>query len=110
MSRTCSYDPGRQSAKRLVDFGVNLSRWIFYSIGSPFGIDRPWGVTRVHDFDATSRTARAPLAELMFVVGEGQPAIIQLYRWRDARRVKRYGSKFAARKGASGRLVRSFDQ
>ena len=31
-----------------------------------------------------------------------QPAIMQAYRWRDARPVMRYGSRLAAKNGASG--------
>lgn len=56
----------------------------------------------------SSHSIRVGVAQDNFAVGEGLPAIMQAYRWRDARTVMRYGSKLAARSGASARLAKRF--
>lgn len=56
----------------------------------------------------SSHSIRVGVAQDNFAAGEGLPAIMQAYRWRDARTVMRYGSKLAAKSGASARLARRF--
>jgi hypothetical protein len=56
----------------------------------------------------SSHSIRVGVAQDNFAAGEGLPAIMQAYRWRDARTVLRYGSKLAAKSGASARLAKRF--
>jgi len=56
----------------------------------------------------SSHSIRVGVAQDNFAAGEGLPAIMQAYRWRDARTVMRYGSKLAAKSGASARLAKRF--
>jgi integrase len=56
----------------------------------------------------SSHSIRVGVAQDNFAAGEGLPAIMQAYRWRDARTVLRYGAKLAARSGASARLAKRF--
>jgi integrase len=56
----------------------------------------------------SSHSIRVGVAQDNFATGEGLPAIMQAYRWRDARTVLRYGAKLAARSGASARLAKRF--
>jgi len=56
----------------------------------------------------SSHSIRVGVAQDNFAVGEGLPAIMQAYRWRDARTVLRYGSRLAAKSGASARLAKRF--
>jgi integrase len=56
----------------------------------------------------SSHSIRVGVAQDNFAAGEGLPAIMQAYRWRDARTVLRYGAKLAAKSGASARLARRF--
>lgn len=57
----------------------------------------------------SSHSIRVGVAQDNFATGEGLPAIMQAYRWRDARTVMRYGAKLAAKSGASARLAKRFD-
>lgn len=56
----------------------------------------------------SSHSIRVGVAQDNFAAGEALPAIMQAYRWRDARTVMRYGSKLAAKSGASARLAKRF--
>ena len=56
----------------------------------------------------SSHSIRVGVAQDNFAAGEGLPAIMQAYRWRDARTVLRYGSRLAAKSGASARLAKRF--
>lgn len=56
----------------------------------------------------SSHSIRVGVAQDNFATGEGLPAIMQAYRWRDARTVMRYGAKLAAKSGASARLAKLF--
>lgn len=56
----------------------------------------------------SSHSIRVGVAQDNFATGEGLPAIMQAYRWRDARTVLRYGAKLAAKSGASARLAKRF--
>lgn len=56
----------------------------------------------------SSHSIRVGVAQDNFAAGEGLPAIMQAYRWRDARTVMRYGARLATRSGASARLARRF--
>ena len=56
----------------------------------------------------SSHSIRVGVAQDNFAAGEGLPAIMQAYRWRDARTVMRYGAKLAAQSGASARLAMRF--
>jgi integrase len=56
----------------------------------------------------SSHSVRVGVAQDNFAAGEGLPAIMQAYRWRDAKTVMRYGAKLAAKSGASARLARRF--
>ncbi len=56
----------------------------------------------------SSHSIRVGVAQDNFAAGEGLPAIMQAYRWRDARTVLRYGAKLAAKSGASARLAKRF--
>lgn len=56
--------------------------------------------------EVTSHSIRVGVAQDNFAAGESLPAIMQAYRWRDARTVMRYGAKLAARSGASARLAK----
>jgi integrase len=56
----------------------------------------------------SSHSIRVGVAQDNFAAGEGLPAIMQAYRWRDPNTVMRYGAKLAARSGASARLAKRF--
>ena len=56
----------------------------------------------------SSHSIRVGVAQDNFAAGEGLPAIMQAYRWRDPKTVMRYGAKLAARSGASARLAKRF--
>jgi integrase len=56
----------------------------------------------------SSHSIRVGVAQDNFAAGEGLPAIMQAYRWRDARTVMRYGSRLAMKSGASARLAKRF--
>jgi len=56
----------------------------------------------------SSHSIRVGVAQDNFAAGEGLPAIMQAYRWRDARTVMRYGARLATKSGASARLARRF--
>ncbi len=56
----------------------------------------------------SSHSIRVGVAQDNFAVGEGLPAIMQAYRWRDPKTVMRYGAKLAAKSGASARLAARF--
>ena len=58
----------------------------------------------------SSHSIRVGVAQDNFAAGEGLPAIMQAYRWRDPRTVMRYGAKLAAKSGASARLAKRFAQ
>jgi len=58
----------------------------------------------------SSHSIRVGVAQDNFATGEGLPAIMQAYRWRDARTVLRYGAKLAAKSGASARLAKRFSE
>ncbi|KHL24314.1 integrase [Croceibacterium mercuriale] len=58
--------------------------------------------------EVTSHSVRVGVAQDNFAAGESLPAIMQAYRWRDARTVMRYGARLAARSGASARLAERF--
>lgn len=58
----------------------------------------------------SSHSIRVGVAQDNFVAGEGLPAIMQAYRWRDARTVLRYGAKLTAKSGASARLAQRFGE
>ena len=58
----------------------------------------------------SSHSIRVGVAQDNFAAGEGLPAIMQAYRWRDARTVMRYGARLAAKSGASARLAQRFSQ
>lgn len=45
----------------------------------------------------SSHSIRVGVAQDNFAAGEGLPAIMQAYRWRDARTAMRYGAKLAPR-------------
>lgn len=57
----------------------------------------------------SSHSIRIGVAQDNFAAGEGLPAIMQAYRWRDARTVMRYGARLAVESGASARLARRFN-
>ncbi len=56
----------------------------------------------------SSHSIRVGVAQDNFAVGESLPAIMQSYRWRDARTVMRYGAKLATKSGASARMATRF--
>jgi integrase len=58
----------------------------------------------------SSHSIRVGVAQDNFAAGESLPAIMQAYRWRDARTVLRYGTRLAAKSGASARLAQRFSQ
>lgn len=58
----------------------------------------------------SSHSIRVGVAQDNFVAGEGLPAIMQAYRWRDARTVMRYGARVSAKSGASARLAKTFSE
>ena len=58
----------------------------------------------------SSHSIRVGVAQDNFAAGEGLPAIMQAYRWRDARTVMRYGARLATQNGASARLARRFSK
>jgi hypothetical protein len=58
----------------------------------------------------SSHSIRVGVAQDNFAAGESLPAIMQAYRWRDARTVLRYGARLAAKSGASARLAQRFAQ
>lgn len=60
--------------------------------------------------DISSHSIRVGVAQDNFAAGEALPAIMQAYRWRDARTVMRYGARLAAKSGASARLARRLGQ
>lgn len=57
----------------------------------------------------SSHSIRVGVAQDNFAAGESLPAIMQAYRWRDAKTVMRYGAKLAAKSGASARLAKRFE-
>jgi integrase len=57
----------------------------------------------------SSHSIRVGVAQDNFAAGEGLPAIMHSYRWRDARTVMRYGSRLAMKSGASARLAKRFE-
>ena len=58
----------------------------------------------------SSHSIRVGVAQDNFAAGEALPAIMQSYRWRDARTVMRYGAKLAAKSGASARMSKRFSE
>lgn len=58
----------------------------------------------------SSHSIRVGVAQDNFAAGEGLPAIMQAYRWNDARTVMRYGAQLAVKSGASARLARRFSE
>ncbi len=58
--------------------------------------------------DISSHSIRVGVAQDNFAAGEGLPAIMQAYRWRDPATVMRYGARLAAQSGASARLAKRF--
>lgn len=54
----------------------------------------------------SSHSIRVGVAQDNFAAGEGLPAIMQSYRWRDPRTVMRYGARLATKSGASARLAK----
>jgi hypothetical protein len=61
----------------------------------------------------SSHSIRVGVAQDNFAAGEGLPAIMQAYRWRDARTVMRYGAKLAMkseRQRASGQTVQQIKE
>ena len=56
----------------------------------------------------SSHSLRVGVAQDNFAADESLPAIMQAYRWRDARTVMRYGAKLAAKSGASARMAARF--
>lgn len=55
--------------------------------------------------DVSSHSIRVGVAQDNFAAGEGLPAIMQAYRWRDPRTVMRYGTRLATKSGASARMA-----
>ncbi len=53
----------------------------------------------------SSHSIRVGVAQDNIAAGEGLPAIMQAYRWRDPKSVMRYGAKLAAKSGASARMA-----
>lgn len=58
--------------------------------------------------DISSHSISVGVAQDNFAAGEGLPAIMQAYRWRDPATVMRYGARLAAQSGASARLAKRF--
>lgn len=58
--------------------------------------------------EVSSHSIRVGVAQDNFAAGEGLPAIMQAYRWRDAATVMRYGAKLATQSGAAARLAKRF--
>jgi hypothetical protein len=58
----------------------------------------------------SSHSIRVGVAQDNFAADEGLPAIMQAYRWRDARTVMRYGAKLAMKSGTSARLAKRFSE
>ena len=58
--------------------------------------------------EISSHSVRVGVAQDNFAAGEGLPAIMQAYRWRDPATVMRYGAKLAAQGGAAARLAKRF--
>ena len=56
----------------------------------------------------SSHSIRVGVAQDNFAAGEGLPAIMQAYRWRDPRTVMRYGARLATTSGASARMAARF--
>lgn len=56
----------------------------------------------------SSHSIRVGVAQDNIAAGEALPAIMQAYRWRDAKTVMRYGAKLAAKSGASARMAARF--
>lgn len=56
----------------------------------------------------SSHSIRVGVAQDNFAAGESLPAIMQAFRWRDAKTVMRHGAKLAAKSGASARLAKRF--
>lgn len=56
----------------------------------------------------SSHSIRVGVAQDAIAAGEGLPAIMQAYRWRDPKTVMRYGAKLATQSGASARLAARF--
>lgn len=55
--------------------------------------------------EITSHSVRVGVAQDNFAAGEDLPAIMQAYRWRDAKTVLRYGEKLAPTSGAAKRMA-----
>ncbi|MEL0251922.1 MAG: tyrosine-type recombinase/integrase [Novosphingobium sp.] len=60
--------------------------------------------------NVSSHSIRVGVAQDNFATGEGLPAIMQAYRWHDARTVMRYGAKLATKSGASARMAKKFSE
>ncbi len=58
----------------------------------------------------SSHLIRVGVAQDNFAAGEGLPAIMQAYRWRNAPTVLRYGAKLAMKSGASAGLAKRFSE
>ncbi len=56
----------------------------------------------------SSHSIRVGVAQDNLAVGESLGAIMQAYRWRDAKTVMRYGAQLAAKSGASARMAKRF--
>ena len=56
----------------------------------------------------SSHSIRGGVAQDSFAAGEGLPAIMQAYRWRDPKTALRYGARLAAKSGTSARLATRF--
>lgn len=56
----------------------------------------------------SSHSIRVGVAQDNIAAGEALPAIMQAYRWRDAKTVMRYGARLAAKSGASARMAARF--
>jgi integrase len=56
----------------------------------------------------SSHSVRVGVAQDNFAAAESLPAIMQAYRWRDPKTVMRYGSRLAAKSGASARMAKRF--
>ena len=58
--------------------------------------------------EISSHSIRVGVAQDNFAAGEGLPAIMQAYRWRDPATVMRYGARLATQSGAAARLAKRF--
>lgn len=76
---------------------------------------KAWSAGALPDYDEneiarivkeiTSHSVRVGVAQDNFAAGEDLPAIMQAYRWRDAKTVLRYGEKLAPTSGAAKRMA-----